>query len=452
MPQSTDHSATDGTPAPPGPQEAQPGSEAPPRPAPSLRKGFSWAFAGNMVFFVSQWAMGVILAKFGSPELVGEWTYAQAICIPIYIFSMLQLRAVLVSDSRDEYAFGHYFTLRVCTSIIATVICTVWAFVADAEPGVKWLIVAMAINQGTFTVRDIIINMSVKQERMNLYALSQFLQGGMSVVLFGAAFLLTRQLLLAVALMVLGRVLVTVLYDGLVCRRVMHHKSPAEARFWRPEWRKLLHLAWVAAPLGLIMGLISWRTQIPRLVLEEYYDKEALGYYGAVAMLLVALNMIYNSSGQTAGPRLAKYYAAGRSRAYKVLVAKLVAVCALAGLAGVLGAWLLGETVLRIVFTPEYAEYKWLLILMMVVGTLYGINNAVGYGVTATRTFRAQLWPNVVATGAALGCSYWLIPPFGIAGAVYALMIAVGCSTLGLLVVFWYRMKTVFGKGFSEHG
>jgi hypothetical protein len=37
----------------------------------SLRLNFSWALAGNIIYAACQWGMLSVLAKLGSPEMVG---------------------------------------------------------------------------------------------------------------------------------------------------------------------------------------------------------------------------------------------------------------------------------------------------------------------------------------------------------------------------------------------
>ncbi len=44
----------------------------------SLRANFSWTFVGNVVYAGSQWGMLVVLAKLGTPEMVGQFSLGLA--------------------------------------------------------------------------------------------------------------------------------------------------------------------------------------------------------------------------------------------------------------------------------------------------------------------------------------------------------------------------------------
>src|SRR5690606_20475603 len=85
---------------------------------PSLRRNFAWTFAGNSVYMASQWGMLVVLAKLGSPSVVGQFAYALAIVSPAILFGNLQLRAILATDIETEYEFGDYVALRLLTSML----------------------------------------------------------------------------------------------------------------------------------------------------------------------------------------------------------------------------------------------------------------------------------------------------------------------------------------------
>src|SRR5512147_1698759 len=78
----------------------------------SLRRGFSWTLAGNVVFAGCQWAMLVVLAKLVPPGLVGQFGLALAITTPVVVFANLNLRAMQATDARGEFAFGEYARVR----------------------------------------------------------------------------------------------------------------------------------------------------------------------------------------------------------------------------------------------------------------------------------------------------------------------------------------------------
>src|SRR5258708_4783177 len=102
-------------------------------PVPSLRANFKWTLAGNAFYAACQWGMLSVLAKAGSPAVVGQFALGLAIAPPGFMFTNLQLRAVQASDVRSEFQFADYFTLRVLASLfgLLSVAAVAWSLHYD---------------------------------------------------------------------------------------------------------------------------------------------------------------------------------------------------------------------------------------------------------------------------------------------------------------------------------
>jgi len=84
-----------------------------------LRYNIGWTLSGNSIFALTQWAVVVLIARVGSPEMVGSYALALAITAPIFLFANLNLRAYQATDVEDAFQFGQYLTVRLLTSGIA---------------------------------------------------------------------------------------------------------------------------------------------------------------------------------------------------------------------------------------------------------------------------------------------------------------------------------------------
>src|SRR5437016_3829268 len=88
----------------------------------SLRTNFSWTVTGNVTHAGCQWAALVLLAKLGTPEMLGQYSLGLAICLPILGFSSLQLRNVVTTDISKRTPFPEYLSFRLLTTIVAMAI------------------------------------------------------------------------------------------------------------------------------------------------------------------------------------------------------------------------------------------------------------------------------------------------------------------------------------------
>ena len=69
----------------------------------SLTWNFSWTIAGDVIYAACQWGMLIVLAKLGSPEMVGQFALGLAVTAPVIIFANLALRQIQSTDVRNEF-------------------------------------------------------------------------------------------------------------------------------------------------------------------------------------------------------------------------------------------------------------------------------------------------------------------------------------------------------------
>ncbi|MEO1184920.1 MAG: lipopolysaccharide biosynthesis protein, partial [Cyanobacteria bacterium J06636_27] len=99
----------------------------------SLRRNFSWTFIGNAVYAACQWGMLVVLAKLGSPEMVGQFTLGLAITAPVIMFTNLHLRSVQATDAKQQFLFNDYLGLRLLSTGLALLIIAAITFISGYE-------------------------------------------------------------------------------------------------------------------------------------------------------------------------------------------------------------------------------------------------------------------------------------------------------------------------------
>ncbi len=404
----------------------------------SLRRNFSWTFAGNLVYAASQWGILVVIARLGTPEMVGQFALALAVTAPVVMFANLQLRAVQATDARRAYDFSDYLGLRLLTTAAALALIALIALLSGYRAETALVILFVGLAKGCEALSDVIFGLLQQRERMDRIAKSLMIEGPATLVVMAAVLALTHSVAAAAAAMALVWLLQLVLYDARSAARLLRARP-------RPRWHgpTLRRLAWLALPLGVTMLLISLNANIPRYVMERAWGEAELGIFAALAYLIVAGNTVVGALGQAASPRLAAHYAGGRARAFRGLLLKLVGMGALLGAAGVTVALLLGAPLLALIYGPAYAAHADVFVLVMLAGGIGYVSSFLGYGMTAARFFRAQapLFAAVVAvtTLAALA----LIPPLGMRGAALALIASFSVQLSGSLALNLYALRRI---------
>jgi O-antigen/teichoic acid export membrane protein len=422
---------------------------------PTLRQNFSWTFIGNAIYVACQWGMLVILAKLGSPEMVGQFTLGLSVTAPVVMFAGLQLSAIQATDARREFAFTDYLSLRVGMVILA--ILTIIGITATTD--YRWetslIILVLGLAKCIESISDIFYGLLQQHERMDRISLSMIMKGILSLFLFTAGVFLTRGVLWGSVGLVIAWSIILVGYDiyaGKILNSPHSNRTSAELKTSlletiRLKWnfktqKRLIRLA---LPLGFVMMLISLNSNIPRYVIERYWSEGELGIFAALAYLMVAESMIVNALGQSVGPRLSKYYAAGNRTAFQFLLFRLLGIGLLLGGIGVLLVLLAGRELLTLIYNQDYAEHVDLLVWLMVATSINNIGSFLGNGMSAVRMFDAQLPVFAIVTAVSAIASFYFIPGSGLHGAVIALILAAIAQVLlsaGVIMYALHKLPT----------
>jgi len=399
-------------------------------PAGGLRANFLWALSGTVVYSACQWIVVIVLAKLGSPQAVGQFALGLAVTAPVMLLAGLQLSALQATDAAREYRFGHYLALRLATTGLALAVIAGLVLGVGYSTTTAAVVLAVAAAKAFEAVSDVYHGLMQQHRRMERVAWSLMLKGSLSVLAMAVGIYLNGVVGGAVALAGTWGLLLG-LYDL---------RSPAwlnkveaglgDQRFSpRWEWPALGRLAWLALPLGLVAMLFTLSTNIPRYFVEHHLGEGQLGIFAAMAYVAVIGQILSNSLGQAAAPRLASHYVAGDLYGFRLLVLKLAGIGAALGSGGVLVAWLFGRPLLTLLYRPEYAEHAGVFTGIMAGAGLWCIATMFIYAATASRRNRSQAVAAAVVTLATLAASAILIPADSLTGAATA-TVASGAAAL----------------------
>jgi O-antigen/teichoic acid export membrane protein len=430
----------------------------PPPTALTLRQNFSWTFGGSLIYAASQWGILVVLAKLGSPEMVGQFTLGLAVTAPIILFANLQLRQIQTTDVQQKYQFGDYLGLRlVCLGLLLLAILFI-----TLTAGYRWetslVILAIGFAKIIESISDIFHGLFQYHERMDRIAISLMIKGPLSLLCLGIGVQLTGTVLGGSIGLAAIWTLVLIFYDiprGISILRAsaliqsqktaeildphveqIHHQND----LWQPIFNvaNLRSLVKLSLPLGFVMMLVSLNANVPRYFIEHYLGEHQLGIFSALSYLMVAGNIVVGALGQSASPRLAKYYAAGKSKDFKNLLLKILLIGALLGGISILIAEIAGQQILTILYRPEYAEYEYLFVLLMVSAGIGYITSFLGYAMTAAQYFRVQMPLCALAASLSAIFCLWLVPSQGLIGAAIALIMSVSIQLVFSLGIIFY--------------
>lgn len=392
---------------------------------PSLHWNAGWTLVGNSVYAACQWGMLVVIAKFTTAESVGQFALGLATTAPIVMLANLQLRAIQSTDTSERYAFGQYLRLRLATTALALVVITAMALVYGYTPETTYIILAVGVLKAVESISDILYGRMQQREEMHLVARSMVLRGIGALALLLTILLLSGRLVVGIGAMTLWWAAVLILHDA---SSVQSEPSVFPLSHRPLPLRSLIH---AAAPLGVVMLLISLNVNIPRYFLQAYRDGRSLGIFAAIASPLAVGLLVVSALGQSASPRLARLAHERDWVRFRRLLFQLIACGTMLGILGFLIALIGAEPILRIAFSAEYAAYAPVFVWLAVAAGLSYVASFLGYAMTALQQFTIQL-PLflMVSATVTLGAWYW-VPRYGLLGAAFATVAAALVQLIG---------------------
>ena len=419
-----------------------------------LLTNVAWTFMGHVVYAACQWGTVTVLARLGTPEMVGEFALALAITAPVFMLAGLQLGSVLVTDANHTYSFGDYLGLRLVTMLLALLATAGISIATGYEAQTIVVILAVGVGKAFESISGVFHSLLQRHERMDRIAISTMIKGPLSLAALGTAVYLSGSLLWGALGLATVRGAMLVGYDilsaALLLKAVRQLRNPVSNTMnvraeLRPQFdfRTLAQLAWLALPLGLTMMLISLNRSIAQYIVERFLGRGELGLFAAMAYIIVVGNLVVGALGQSAAPRLARYYGQGDGAAFRKLLTRLIMVGVALGGAFVLAALAAGEQILALVYGPEYARHLDAFIWLMVAAAIYYVASFMGYGMTAARYFRVQmpLFALVAATSG-LAC-LWLAPSYGLRGAAMARVVTAMVQAAGGIAVIAHALRSI---------
>ncbi len=402
----------------------------------TVRRNIVSTLAGNFAFSGSQWLITVAIARLGSMAMVGQYALGLAVCVPIFSFTGLQMRAVQATDCTGAYRFEDYLTVRLAGTACALVAVIAVAWLMPWRRDTVLVVLAVACARAVDSFSDVLYGLFQLRDRLDLIARAMSIRalgGLMALAVSMAVFHSAAAAVTALAAVWLAALLI---YERPIALRMGGERHAATP--WAAVATTCCRLAVLCLPLAFVLLLLSASTSLPRVMLERHAGEQSLGVFAAVATMSGAIGLLYSALGQTALPRLARMFASDREQ-FRTAIGRMMLFSAVVGLAMLAGAWCWGVRLVTMVYGRQSAVTAELVTGLVAIGVLGNTSSLLGAGLTASRRFRSQLVAALMIlliTAVAGAC---LIPGWGARGAMYASLAGACFQMVAYGYLCWQR-------------
>lgn len=420
----------------------------------SLLANTFYAIAGTGFYSACQLGVLVLLAKFASPEIQGQYFLGLALATPVVLLFGFELRGAFVADAGNQFTFGAYRALRAAMLVPAAAVLAafmVWQAATETRPAHLLILGGVFVARLVWSFAEVGWGTFQRRERLDWLATSLALRGLALLLPFALLLPLCSSFrdrghiapervadgaALGVLLYALGLVLIYHFFDR---PRVL------DRRHWDLSWnwRSVRALAVQTLPLGLVSLIINLCDNLPRILIgSQPNGKAQLGYFGSLAYITLAGNLVTVQASAAAANRLALHYQRDLG-AFLRLGARLVALAMVVGGGVLVVALLFGGWILRVLYRPEYAVFETEFHIIVVAQCLALLTNVLGAATTQMRLFWVQVPVQITTLVCTVTAAVVLIPgPTPVLGAAQTALVRATvqltlyavCAGLGLLL------------------
>ena len=381
-----------------------------------LKRDFSWILAGNLYYAGTQYLLLIAIARFASAETLGRFALALAITGPVNLFLSLSLRAVMISDSKNEYPISNYLWVRVLTSILSVLVVLAIVIVNHYPVELAYPIILIAVVKAIESSADLYYGIFQKKGKNHQIANSMAMRGTLSGILGILILLKTGSLTAMCGGLLISSLLVIVFYDSLCLRSAM---TPGE---WSPANKKIMQLlVKISLPLAFAIVLSSLELNIPRYLIEHKIGLAALGIFSALSYPLMLGNQIVGALASSASPRLAELFHENHYQDFKNLLMKLSWGGAIVGAATAGICAIFGKSILSLLKHQEYIQDSSAFSILALAAGISYVSVFFGAGLSAMKCFHSKFLLQV--------SSFFIVCVFAFLAAnqksVYAMSIAI---------------------------
>ncbi len=381
----------------------------------------SWLMGERVLRMVVSLFVGIYVARYLGPEGFGLLSYTLSF---VWLFSSLAsfglddilVRELVQSPEKRNNLLGTVFWLKVCgTVVMGTAIALVLQLKAE-EQQTCWMIALITFGflfQATNVVdfyfqSQVQSKFAVRAQAFQLLITSLFkiyLVWNQAELIWFAFALMLDQAVVAVLFLIMYR--------------------------WKIEWFPFFSFTWTQAkklmrdawPLIFAGMVVSVYMKIDQVMLKEMLNTKAVGVYAAAVKLCEAWYFVPTAVIASLFPAVIEARKNSELLYYE-RVQKLYDLMVWGSVAVAIPSTLLADWIILILYGADFQEAAVVLRLYIWAGIFVSLGVASSKWLVAENLQRYSFY--ITALGAVLNisCNFWLIPIYGIKGAVFATLIS----------------------------
>ena len=417
----------------------------------SIAQNAMYNTIGSCFYLACQWLVTVMVIRLGSIENGGVLSLAMSVTGMFYTLGAIG-RAYQVSDYNRKYTTGEYVSTRLVTCGAALLLCAGYCALNRGLSGheVICIIAYMAFRtvEGLSDEYQAIQQIS---ERMDYICWSFVMRGILLLASFSLVIAFTKNEFWAISAMTVSTGLVVLLYDIPRCRQLDSYRI-------RLQIRKSLRLVADNIPLVMNSILLVCCVSIPRTTLNTIYGNYTMGIYSSIASPAAIIQNVAAWLFMPFVTRLTEKYKLKEKKDFSATHYRILLLLGGFIAAALIGAKILGQWALGLIYGEEVASYAALLIPTLLTTALIALEYYISMLLAIARFLKPMVIGNAAALILMFAFQWPLIQQHGAYGVNEVILISLGENLViqyGAFMIHtrkWFREPAAAEKTETKDG
>lgn len=332
---------------------------------------------GSVIYAVTSMLLGTFVIRTLGGDLGGIFFFAfSTMGQHIYIVSYFGMRPVQITDTARSFSFGDFRKFRILTCALALICACVFAVIYSGMSYKAAVIVVVSLYRILDGLADVYESEFQRDGRLDMTGKSMTIRTLIAVAVFAAVMLMTRNLLLSCAAMVIAIAASVFFLEMSALRKLenVDYSQNADATrrlFDSSKW------LFVSAFIDLYIFAAS------KYAVDANMSAAVSGYYSTIFIPTSVINLMANFVIRPVLTGMSDQYNDGRTAEFKKSIRSIGTLILVLTAIGMLAAWLIGIPCLSLLVGneagAELATYKAALVIVIAGGGLYAVLNLLYY-------------------------------------------------------------------------
>lgn len=382
----------------------------------NFKKNVIWNILGtgfnsfNSLFFL------IIVTRINGTTNAGIFTIAFSTACILYIIGTYAGRIYQVTENDKEITDKDYIANRIISFFIQIVCAILFVIIRRYDIYKSSIFIILAVYKGLEAFSDVLYGIMQKKDMLYKVGISYFLKSLFSLSVFLLIDLLTKNMVLSCASIVIIWIIFIALYDLRIVNKLIDKNEKVSKNSIKKIYKNGFFVFAIT-----FLGIYTLNA--PKYAIDSYLTEDYQTIFGIIVMPATAISLF----GQfLIHPYLTEFASDVKNKEYiklQKLTRKIVTYICLFGVFATILAYFVGIPVLQLVYGVELSNYRIMLTIIIISATFYNIGTIYSYALTSMRKTFIQFIDYLPITILAFVISNVLTKKYEIVGSVLAYFI-----------------------------